>query len=212
MIKTIIFDLGNVLVYFDEMPIFRKWAAAGNKKISQVMDYYKKSRPRRDFEKGKISPKQFYDKTVQDLGLKMTINDFRKNWNEIFTLNKGAERIVKSLKGKYNLILLSNTNIWQYEYVKKKYKVVDLFDEHILSYEVGMRKPNPMIYLIALRKSKTLPFNCAYFDDIPQFIKVAGIIGIKAFQYKEIEKLRNDLNKLKILWEISWQNLSGILY
>ena len=199
MIKTIIFDLGNVLLYFDEMPIFRKWAAAGNKRISEVIDYYKKSQPRIAFERGEITPKQFYNKTVSDLNLKISYGAFKKTWNEIFSPNKDAEKIVKSLKGKYKLILLSNTNILQYEYAKRNYKIVEMFDEHILSYEVGMRKPNPMIYLIALRKSKTLPFNCAYFDDIPQFIKVAGIIGIKAFQYKEIEKLRNDLNKLKIL-------------
>ena len=196
MIKTIIFDLGNVLVYFDETPIFKKWAAASNKKISDVINYYKKSRPRKAFERGEISPEQFYDKTVEDLGLNISYRNFKKLWCEIFTPNKNVQNVVKSLKGKYKLVLLSNTNIWQYEYVKKKYKIVDLFDELVLSYEVGYTKPNPMIYLTALKKARALPFNCAYFDDIPEFVNVARLMGINAFQYKNMEKLRTDLAKV----------------
>ena len=199
MIKTIIFDLGNVIVSFDETNIFEAWADASNRTVADIKRYYKSSSARKSFETGKITPQQYYDKTIEELNLKMNFSKFRKIWNEIFTLNKGVEKIVKSLKGKYKLILLSNTNVWQYEYIQKNYKIVDIFDEHVLSYEVGCRKPSPMIYLATLKKAKTLPFNCIYFDDIPEFIRVARLMGIRAFQFKDAEKLMNDLNKLKIL-------------
>ncbi len=199
MIKTIIFDLGNVLVYFDETPIFKKWAAVSNKPVPEVIKYYKGSSTRKSYESGEISSQEFYKITLNELDMKMDFSKFKRLWNEIFTLNKDVEKIVKSLKGKYKLILLSNTNAMQYEYIKKNYKIVDIFDEHVLSYKVRCRKPNPMIYIKALLKAKTLPFNCAYFDDIPEFVNVARIMGINAFQFKNADKLRNDLNKLKIL-------------
>ena len=199
MIKTIIFDLGNVIVNFDETSIFKTWAAASNKTAPEVIKYFKNSSARKSYERGEISSKEFYGKTIKELGMKMDFNSFKKTWNEIFTLNKDVENIIKNLKNKFRLVLLSNTNELQYEYVKKNYSIVDIFDEHVLSYEVGYTKPNPMIYLTALKKARTLPFNCTYFDDIPEFVNVARLMGINAFQYKNTEKLRKDLNKLKIL-------------
>ena len=199
MIKTVIFDLGNVIVNFDETKIFNAWAAASNKSVSEVIEYYKDSSARKSYEMGKISSREYYKCVLKELNMKMDFGKFKKVWNEIFTLNKDVEKIVKSLKGKYKLILLSNTNDMQYEYIKENYRIVDIFDERVLSYKVGTRKPNPMIYIKTLLKAKTLPFNCAYFDDIPKFINMAKFFGINVFQFKNADKLRNDLKKLKIL-------------
>jgi HAD superfamily hydrolase (TIGR01509 family) len=68
----------------------------------------------------------------------------------------------------------------------------------VLSYKIGYRKPNPLIFLSALKKAKTLPFNCVYVDDIPEFVYIARLMGIKAFQYKNFEKLISDFKKLQI--------------
>ena len=107
-----------------------------------------------------------------------------------------VEKIIKSLKGKVKLVLLSNTNELQYEYARKKYKIIEMFDEFVLSYKVGMRKPHPLIFLEAVKKSGTLPWNCVYFDDIKEFVIIARFLGIKAFQFKNAKKLRNDLTKV----------------
>jgi len=198
MIKTIIFDLGNVIVNFDETNIFNAWAAASSKTVTEVIKYFNNSSARKSFERGEISPRQFYDNTLKELGMKMGFNAFKKVWNEIFTLNRDVEKIIKSLKGKYRLVLLSNTNVWQYEYIKENYKIVDIFDAYVLSYEAGCRKPNPMIYINALKKAKTMPFNCAYFDDIREFVNVAKMMGIKSFQFRDYGKLISDLKKVKV--------------
>ena len=199
MIKTIIFDLGNVIVNFDEANIFKTWSASSGKTVTEIIRYIKNSSTRKAFERGEINPNQFYYRTTEELGMKINLNNFKKAWNEIFTLNKDVENLIRNLKGRFRLILLSNTNVWQYGYVKKNYRIVDIFDEHILSYEVGCRKPNPRIFLTALMKAKTFPCNCAYFDDIPEFIYTARFLGIKAFQFRNVEKLKDDLRKLKIV-------------
>ena len=94
---------------------------------------------------------------------------------------------------------MSNTNEWQYEYARKKYKIIDIFDDYVLSYKIGCMKPNPIIFLHALKKAKALPYNCVYIDDIPEFVYVARLMGIKAFQYKDFGKLKEDLTNLKVL-------------
>lgn len=198
MIKAVIFDLGNVTIKFDETPTFKKWVSAGTKSFSEVKRYHQNSSIRKAFERGEITPMQFYNKYAEDLGLKINYQDFKNNYCDIFTRNEEIEKIIMSLKEKYRLVLLSNTNVLQYEYAKKKFKILKLFDEHIASHEVGCRKPNPLIFLKAIKKSKTLPFNIAYFDDIPEFVLITRFMGIKAFKFKDYDKLVSDLKKVGI--------------
>ena len=198
MIKAVIFDLGNVTIKFDETPTFKIWADSSGKSFSEIKKFYQNSSTRKSFERGEITPKQFYDKYVEELGLKINYDDFEKSYCNIFSRNKEVEEIIKSLKGKVKLVLLSNTNEWQYEFCKKKFMILDLFEKRILSYEVGCRKPNPLIFLEALKKAGTLPFNCAYFDDIPEFVYIARLMGIRAFQYENAEKLKINLNEVEV--------------
>ena len=198
MVNAIIFDLGNVIIKFDETPTFKKWEECGSKSFAEVKKYHENSSARKAFERGEITPRQFYSRYTLDLGLKLSYNDFVNNYCDIFTINREVEETIKSLKGKVRLVLLSNTNVLQYEYCRRKFKILNLFDGRIASHEVGMRKPNPLIFLKAVRKAGVLPFNCAYFDDIAEFIYAARCIGIRAFRYKNTEKLRKDLKKIGV--------------
>lgn len=199
MIKVIIFDLGNVIVKVDRTNLFKELAINSNKPIEHIKKYYENSSARRLFEIGKLKPKEFYEKIVSELNLNMNFKEFSKYYCDIFTLNNDVVKLVQKLKKNFRLILLSNTDIMHFNYIKNKYKIVNIFDEQVLSYKVGHRKPNPLIFLKALKKAKTLPFKCAYFDDIAEFIYIARLIGIRAFQYKNFEKLAEDLRKVKIL-------------
>lgn len=199
MIKTIIFDLGNVIVNVDKTEQYKKFSASSGKTVSYIKDYFENSSLRKAFERGKLTSIQFYHKLSQELNLNMNFNEFKNAWCNIFSLNKKVEDLLKKLKKKYKLILLSNTDILHFEYIKNKFKIVNTFDEYVLSYKVGYRKPNPLIFLVALRKAKALPFNCAYIDDIPEFVYVARFMGIKAFKYENFGKLVKDLNSFKII-------------
>lgn len=199
MIKCAIFDLGNVTIKFDETPTFKKWSSCGKYSFDEVRSYYQNSSTRKSFERGEITPGQFYEKYVEDLGLKTSRKEFEKCYCGIFTRNMEVEKVIKSLKGKVKLVLLSNTNKWQYEFARKRFKIMEMFDEHVLSYEAGIRKPNPMIFLEAIKKSGTMPWNCVYFDDIKEFVIMARLLGIKSFQYKNIGKLKRNLKESGVL-------------
>lgn len=196
MIKTIIFDLGNVIVKVYETKVFRRLASASGKNLKYIEEYYNNSY--KALENGAISSMELHAKFVKDLNLKMNFEEFKKAWCDIFSLNKDVEKVIKKLKKDFRLILLSNTDNMRFQYIKNKYKILDAFDDYVLSFEVGCRKPNPLIFLNAIKKANTLPFNCAYFDDIPEFIYVARLMGIKAFQFKDYKKLVDDLRKLDI--------------
>jgi len=197
MIKTIIFDLGNVIVNVDKTEQFKRLASDSNKSIFQIKRLFDELPIisfRKSFERGELKPKQFYGAIATELSLKMNFDEFKDVWCDIFTLNKDVEILIRKLKKDFRLILLSNTDMLHFEYIKKRYKIIYTFDEWILSYLVGYRKPNPLIFFSALKKAKTLPYNCAYIDDIPEFVCVARLMGIKSFHYKNFQKLLEDLH------------------
>lgn len=199
MIKAIIFDLGDVIVKVDRANLYRKLAKASGKNIGEITGYCENSPSRKDFERGKLNAREFYDKFAKELNLKINFNDFKKYYCDIFTLNNNVAKLIQKLKNRYRLVLLSNTDELHFEYIKNKFEIVDIFDDCVLSYEAGCRKPNPLIFLKAIKKSKTSPFNIAYFDDIPEFVFVARLMGVKAFQFNGYKKFIGDLKKIQVI-------------
>lgn len=198
MIKAVIFDLGNVIVNVNYELMFRRFASKSSKSKEFIESYYNNSQTRKSFEMGKVNDLELYKKMTKDLDIKINFSQFKKAYTNIFSLKHDVAELIKKLKSNYRLILLSNTGKLHFEYIKKNYKILNVFDEYVLSYKVGCSKPNPLIFLEAIKKAKTMPFNCLYFDDIREFVLVARLMGIKAYQFKNYGKLIDDLAKNKI--------------
>ena len=179
--------------------MFKKFETHSDKSLHFIESYYNNSSNRKLFEIGRISQINLYRAFVKDLNLRISFNEFKKIYCSIFTLNNNVAKLIAKLKKKYRMVLLSNTDSLHFECIKSKFKIIGSFDEYVLSYKAGFAKPNPLIYLNAIKKSKTTPFNCVYIDDIPEFVYAARLMGIKAFQYKNFKKLKKDLKRAKVL-------------
>jgi len=199
MVKTIIFDLGNVIVKVDKSDQLKKLAKYCNKSISYLGEFFDKSPLRMAFERGELKPREYYEKVIKELNCKISFSNFKKIYCDIFTLNNDVAKLIKKLKNKFRLVLLSNTDKLHFEYIKNKFEIVKSFDEYVLSYEVGHRKPNPSIFLRALRKAKAISMNCVYVDDIPEFVYIGKLMGMKAFQFKTYGKLMSDLKGVNVV-------------
>ena len=184
MIKCVIFDLGRVVINVNQELMFGEFSGNSGKPINEIKKIYGNSAGRKKFERGKITSAEFYNSMKKDMNLKMDFNEFKKAYTGMFSHNRDIEKLISKLKKKYRLVLLSNTDELHYNFIKKEFPVLNNFDDYVLSYKVGMRKPNPLIFIEAIKKSKTMPWNCIYFDDILEFVWMARMMGIKPFQYK----------------------------
>ena len=98
--------------------------------------------------------------------------------------NENSEAMFDGVRRYKNLgikqMILSN-NIREFGKTWKPMLPHGLFDGIIDSSEVGVRKPDPEIFKIALSKAETLPHQTIFLDDYPEHVDVAqslGIIGI----------------------------------
>lgn len=80
--------------------------------------------------------------------------------------------------------LLSNT--WGAEKAMRD-EIVDLFDASVLSGEVGMRKPDPAIYALAVERLGLAPEQCAFVDDFEVNVRAAERAGMRAILHVRTE-------------------------
>ena len=73
------------------------------------------------------------------------------------------------------------------DYRIKKFRLHDFFDAFVSSCVVGMRKPDPGIFRIALGIAQADPSECIYFDDRPMLVLAARKEGIHAHHHHDVE-------------------------
>ncbi len=194
----IIFDLGRVLVRFDHSISAKKFAKRYGLDEKYLYGLFFDSRLTKLHDEGKLSSYEFYRAVKKKLMIKIKYKEFKGYWNDIFYPNPGMVKIIKRLKTKYRLYLMSNTNKLHFEYIKSKFRIIKYFDKLILSYEVGKLKPDPIIYKHALRLANLPPNKVLYIDDRPELIKGAAKLGIDGIVFKSIYQLKRDLKKFTL--------------
>jgi putative hydrolase of the HAD superfamily len=73
---------------------------------------------------------------------------------------------------------------------------VDLFDETIISGEVGLHKPEPEIYLLACKRLDTEPAECVFVDDLRENCAGAEAVGMTALLHRSSEETVAELDRL----------------
>ncbi len=63
---------------------------------------------------------------------------------------------------------------------------------------VGLRKPEPTIYRLALELTQKSPEDCCFIDDRALNLESARQLGMHPIEMKDVEQLRRDLRKLEV--------------
>lgn len=184
MIKAIIFDFGNVISRVDHSIFLRRIAPLSSHPLSALQKMASGSPALIvEYESGQITSVEFYKKVMEHYGLNIPQSDFRSAFIDIFERIQPTIQLIKTLKPRYKIGLLSNTNEWHYEAEIKSVEVFPLFDTITTSFEVGAMKPDERIYRDALNKLALPPEACLYIDDIQEYVEAARGVGMRAVQY-----------------------------
>lgn len=201
-IKAIIFDLGNVLIGFDHRIAVKKILPYTPRIEQEIYDLFFDSNLTRDFEKGNISPLDFFEKIKSMLDLRLGFDQFSPLWNEIFFSKPDSEEFIGSLDSGLKLLLLSNINKLHYEYIQRAFsQAMNLFESGnvIPSYTTGFVKPEKEIYELAVLVSGVKRDELIYVDDRRDLIEAARSYGIRSIQFEGVGKLTREFKDLGIL-------------
>jgi putative hydrolase of the HAD superfamily len=199
LIRGVIFDFGNVICSFDVEKFLAKLHGWSGLDVETLRDRVYGSRLHSRYERGEISSKEFHREVIRRIGVDVPVEELAEGFCDIFTPLESTQGLIRTLKGKYRLGLLSNTNEWHFLRRIRKVPVFPLFDAVTLSFEVGALKPEPEIYLDALRKLSLPPEACVFIDDIGKYADGAAVLGIRGIRYTGHAELLRELSGLGVV-------------
>jgi len=199
-IKGIIFDLGGVLV--DDLEPACLGNASKNLKVS--FDKLKRiiQNEVSPLQRGEENSIQFWQRICKKLYVRCPSDNILSSlWEEPYResvkVKKDMLDLVKRLRGKYKLAILSNTII-EHAAVNRKRKLLGYFNVVLFSNEVGMRKPERRFFELAAERLGISFNNLVFVDNDIQLVRAARKYGLSAILFKSSEQLEKSFNRLGI--------------
>lgn len=193
--EVLLFDLGGVLIenaLFDELPkllpepvapdaLRRRWL------FSPAVQAY---------ERGETGTEAFLSAFIAEWGLAVTAVEFL----EAFTSwprgpYPGALELLETLGAKYRLAVLSNCNPAHWD---RLLDVRSRVEAAYSSHELGLVKPDPLIFRRVAERLGTEPERICFFDDSTANVEAARSVGLQAFQTDGIDALVRVVRELNI--------------
>jgi len=185
--KAIIFDLGGVILNIDYLLTINEFEKLG---IENASNFYSKKVQNPIFDKievGAISSKEFMAALKKKCN-NTSLEQVENAWNAMLSdLPQNRLTLIKKLKNKYKIFLLSNTNKIHMQAFQNKIGVKTwgefsaLFDKMYLSFEIGFRKPDKSAFKIILKENSLKPNEVLFIDDSPQHIETAKRLGMNCY-------------------------------
>jgi putative hydrolase of the HAD superfamily len=197
-IDAIVFDLGNVLLKYDERIARDRMAARTGKSAVEVESYFRTTPYATPLTLGKITGLEFYRTVAKDLGFDGDYGEFAAIWSEIFTPIKPMLELAAGLAPRRPRIILSNTNAIHMSYVHEHFPQIREFDDQVLSHEVGLLKPDRAIYELTVRRSGCEAARMLFIDDLQANVEGARGAGMQSIRFEDVEQLRQELTKLGV--------------
>lgn len=200
MIKNIVFDMGNVLLWFDRDRFLDAVGAEGeDRKILMNNVYLSVEWARMD--RGSMTeaeaaasmcthvPKRLHEK----------VHLLVDQWDRPIYPVEGMAQLVRDLKtAGYGIYLLSNASYRQHEYWPRV-PGSECFDGTLISADVKLVKPQREIYDLLCSNFSLKPEECVFIDDSAANIEGAEIAGMRGIVFHgEADEAREKLRALGV--------------
>lgn len=181
MLRTFIFDLGNVLLPFSHDRMYAQVAALCGCDAVSVHRAFDQGGLAQQFDCGALSEADFQSELEQRLHTRFERDALHRALADIFSPDNVMLQYVDLLRRRgYRLVLLSNTNSVHVRWIESQYPVFEKFDACVFSHRVRALKPEPAIYAEAIRFANCAPAECFYTDDIEAYVVAGRAAGLDA--------------------------------
>lgn len=204
MIKNIIFDFGGVILPVDVDRTTDEFERLGLKNFQELYTLKKQQHFFDDFERGKTTAQVFRNEIRKHYNRPLSDEEIDFAWNAMLG-EVAPERFefIKELGGRYQLFLLSNTNIIHHSaFIKSlnttfgKGNFESLFVHAYYSFNTRHRKPEKQIFELVMREHNLKPQECVFIDDNMDNAKGAQEAGMNAIHHDKGMEIEKDLQAM----------------
>jgi HAD superfamily hydrolase (TIGR01509 family) len=200
MIKTVVFDLGKVLVDFDYSIAAKKIALRAKMPADRITPFISQSPLLFRYETGLMTTAQFYQEVCAGTGYCGEAGEFGECFADIFVPIPEMVGLHAALrKSGLPTYIFSNTNELAVVHIRRNFPFFSNFDGYILSYECGAMKPEEKIYEVVERSSGRRNAEILYLDDRPENIAAGAARDWQVILQESPAKTLTSIQKLGLL-------------
>ena len=195
MIKNIIFDMSEVIIsgyHGVEKILEQQYAIPEGAWERQRLS---KNELFLNLMRGNLSEEAYLEELLQGTNWNISIEQLktaiRSNLNRPVP---GTMKVVRELKGKYQLILLSDYVREWMKYIEERNEDLRIFDKKIFSYNIGTTKSEVETFETVLEQTKIVADETLFIDDYEKNVKNAEAVGIHGIVFENAEQLRKILS------------------
>lgn len=190
-IRAILFDLGNVVERDHRLAVLAGFETAWGLTPGALQTIPAEEDLWDDWATGRIDEATFWRLALARRGVVAPdLASLMSAVAQASELDPEVLSIVQELRGRYQLILLTNYTREWLAVLRARYPLADWFDVIVNSADVGMRKPDPRIYQWTCARLGVTPAECLFVDDRPRNTEVAVALGMRVIVFESAAQLR----------------------
>jgi len=190
--KALVFDFAGVITedgLQKKLKEFEKRYNLPNLNVVHKKHWY-------DLSLGKISAYDYWIRIFKEYGRSMPFGRIKRLNEEVIAAHVPRKEVFYLIKNLKNIkkCLITNTCKEWFEAWNRKFKLNNIFDIIVKSYEERLRKPDPRIYKRMLEYLHLQPSKVLYIDDRIENVQTARKLGIHTHLYSStlIQRLSLD--------------------
>jgi glucose-1-phosphatase len=199
LIRTVLFDFGNVIAFFDHRRAIRRFAPQCDMPESKIYSAMYDSQLEHDFESGRIDGETYLQQASKVIGYRGNIDELRAAYIDIFTPNPPVLDLIPRLASSVRLVLASNTNELHSAHFRQKFpETFRHFHSLGMSFEAGYRKPAPEFFQHCLQLADCPPSEALFVDDMLENVEGAAAVGLRSIRYHAGDDLAAQLREFGV--------------
>lgn len=199
MIKTVIFDIGNVLVGFQWKEFFQKLGYS-QEILNKITLATVQSPVWSEYDRGCLTDEQVMEEFVKnDPSIETELRASLADIHGMLTRYDYAIPWITELKAKkYQVLVLSNFSHKAQTDCADVMDFLPYTDGGILSYQEKCIKPEPAIYEKLIARYNLNPKECVFLDDLQRNLDGAAAFGMHTILFQNQAQAKEELKKLGV--------------
>ena len=200
MIKNIVFDMGNVVIYFDREFFLRRLNISEEDRKLLMREVFLSLEWSR-MDRGSLNDEEAAEIICNRVPQRLhsAVRELVGMWDRPILEVPGIYDLIRQLKENgYGIYLLSNASLRQ-PYYWKNVPASKFFDGTLISANVKLVKPQPEIYKLLCENFSLVPEECVFIDDSTPNVEGAFFSGMSAIVFHDdAAELRCRLRELGV--------------
>jgi epoxide hydrolase-like predicted phosphatase len=196
MIKGVVFDVGGVLLRTHDQSGRRTWETRLGLKAGSLAGLVFDSKLGRKAQLGQASLEEVWTWVADHLGLSPEeLAALKRDFWAGDRLDRELCDYIWGLRSRYRTGMLSNNWARDGRAMAQELGIANCFDIFVTSAEVGVMKPDPRIYYVALERLGVSPPQAIFVDDFIENVDAARQLGMQGIHFADPERARGQLEE-----------------